>query len=121
MFMECFAKVLNHFFQLVGITSTQRLRDKDFNSVGQAAVRRGHTYLLSNVKRTSLRSSSEKESGFVPENGIDMVPSTVLCLHSLSIAVIKAISRKTIGKKARNEVTACEVFWTGGTAETKGP
>jgi hypothetical protein len=38
-------------FQVVGITSTQCLRDKDFNSVLQAAVRRGHTYLLSNVKR----------------------------------------------------------------------
>jgi hypothetical protein len=34
MFMECFAKVQNHSFQLVGIKSTQRLRDKDFNSVG---------------------------------------------------------------------------------------
>jgi len=51
MFMECFAKVPNHVFQFVSITSTQRLRDKDFNSVLQAAVRRGHTYLLSNVKR----------------------------------------------------------------------
>jgi hypothetical protein len=38
-------------FQFVGITSTQGLRDKDFNSVLQAAVRRGHRYLLSNVKR----------------------------------------------------------------------
>jgi hypothetical protein len=51
MFMERFAKVLNHLFQFVGITSTQRLRDKDFNSVLQAAVRRGHRYLLSNAKR----------------------------------------------------------------------
>jgi hypothetical protein len=76
MFIECFAKVLNHLFQLVGITSTQRLRDKDFNSVLQAAVRRGHTYLISNVKRISLRSSSEKESSFVPETEIDMVSST---------------------------------------------
>jgi hypothetical protein len=73
--MECFAKVLNHLFQLVGITSTQRLRDKDFNSVGQAAVRRGHTYLLSNVKRISLKSSSEKESSFVPENEHSVIDS----------------------------------------------
>ena len=69
MFMERFAKVLNHLFQFVGITSTQRFRDKGFDSVGQAAVRGGHTYLLSNVKRTSVRSSSEKECNFVPENG----------------------------------------------------
>ena len=51
MFMECFAKVLDRLFQFLGITNTQRLRDKDFYSVLQAAVRKGHTYLLSNVER----------------------------------------------------------------------
>ena len=57
MLMECFAKVLNHLIQLVGIPSAQRLGDKDFNSIGQAAVRRRHTYLLSKLKRNSLRRS----------------------------------------------------------------
>ncbi len=48
--MERFAKVLNHSVQFGGITSTQRFRDEDFNAVLQAAVRRGHTYLPSNVR-----------------------------------------------------------------------
>ena len=78
MFMECFPKVLNYLIQFVGITSTQRLRDNDFNSVLQAAVRVGHRYLLLNVKRIALGSSSEKENSFVPETGIDMESLTGL-------------------------------------------
>jgi hypothetical protein len=67
-------------FQFVGITSTQRFRDKRFNSVGQSAVRGGHTYLRSNVKRTSLRFSSKKECSFVPENGHGVIESRVRLL-----------------------------------------
>ena len=75
MFMECLAKVLNHLFQFVSITSTERFRDKGFDSVGQAAVRGGHTYLLSSVKPTSVRSSPKKECNFVPENGHGVIES----------------------------------------------
>ncbi len=56
--MECFAKLLNHLFQLVGITGAQRLRYNGFNSVGQASVRGGHTY-------TSYRTFSISPSGVV--------------------------------------------------------
>ena len=82
MFMECLAKVLNHMFQFVSITSTERFRDKGFDSVGQAAVRGGHTYLLSSVKPTSVGSSPEKECNFVPENGHGVIE--IVTVFSLS-------------------------------------
>ena len=76
MFVERFAKLLNHLVELVGLASAERFRDKGFNSVGQAAIGGGHTYLLSKVKHISLRCGSEKESSLVPETGIEMVSST---------------------------------------------
>jgi hypothetical protein len=44
MFVERFAKLLNHLVELVGLASAERFRDKGFNSVGQATVRGGHTH-----------------------------------------------------------------------------
>jgi hypothetical protein len=61
MLLECFAKVLNHVFQLIGITNTERLRDKDFNSVGQAAVRSGHTHLLSDIEHIAAGAARRKK------------------------------------------------------------
>jgi len=103
MFMKCLPKVLNYLIQFVGITSTQRLRDNDFNSVLQATVRVGHIYLLSNVKRIALGSSSEKENSFVPETGIDMEPLKGLGgIFSLSIGVSRLLGRQRHGSSRRD-------------------